>query len=188
MAMDVVNITALLRSKRNFLDSWEATMVDGNNKYFTVVIVDMARGEIVNTVATIRVYQNGAGSCRVLKHAPGGPDEVHTTEDFDAALALVARKPMCACGVPSRANWFVHAIIGKNVPGGTKTEYTDMYVCDAHFPTILDDGENADPDRCTLLTEADEDWENLALAVCGMFEFDKADEWEVLKAEVTHIR
>jgi hypothetical protein len=39
---------------------------------------------------------------------------------------------MCGCNVPSQANYYVHWIIGRNVPGGTETNEIDGYYCASH--------------------------------------------------------
>lgn len=44
----------------------------------------------------------------------------------------------CACGVPSKANYYLFVIHGRDIPGGTETDYTDGYYCDAHKPKPKD--------------------------------------------------
>lgn len=34
------------------------------------------------------------------------------------------------------ANWHINVVIGREVPGGTETEYMDLYVCDQHYATF----------------------------------------------------
>lgn len=42
--------------------------------------------------------------------------------------------PRCACGIPNRANWHVHVVLGREVcVDGTETTYTDIYVCTEHY-------------------------------------------------------
>jgi|GEM_PF-6782262 len=65
----------------------------------------------------------------------------------------------CRCGIPNRANWFVRAIIGRPVPGGTETDYVDVYVCDGHMP-------------------ASELSKN---QVGSLFAFSGASEWDILE-------
>lgn len=39
----------------------------------------------------------------------------------------------CVCGTPNRANFHVHVILGRDIPGGTETSYTDIYACAKHL-------------------------------------------------------
>jgi hypothetical protein len=45
----------------------------------------------------------------------------------------------CGCNAPSKAAWYVSVILGRVVPGGTETEYLDLYTCDAHYSDDVHD-------------------------------------------------
>ena len=38
----------------------------------------------------------------------------------------------CSCGIPSKANWSVTAVLTRTVPGGTETTDVHMFWCDEH--------------------------------------------------------
>lgn len=43
---------------------------------------------------------------------------------------------MCACGIPSQASFYVTAVSGRRISGGTETGYSDEYYCAEHVPDI----------------------------------------------------
>ena len=45
----------------------------------------------------------------------------------------------CGCGIPNKANHYVHLTIGRDIPGGTETSEVDAYSCDEHLPFNLAD-------------------------------------------------
>lgn len=77
----------------------------------------------------------------------------------------------CACGIPNRANWHTHAVVGRPHESGfgTETDYCDIYTCDEHFPGYPDGSMSGAELR-------------------SMFRFDGADSWEVLEHRSTHLR
>jgi hypothetical protein len=70
----------------------------------------------------------------------------------------------CGCGIPNKADWYVYAVIGRPHESGfgTETDYTDIYVCDEHFPGYPDGSMSEDDLR-------------------SLFAFDGADQWDVLE-------
>lgn len=71
----------------------------------------------------------------------------------------------CACGVPNKANFYVHVVIGKDVPGGTETDYSDIYVCDVHGKARMTNAE-----------------------IRELFRFDDAAAWKILEKKITRLR
>jgi hypothetical protein len=68
--------------------------------------------------------------------------------------------PACSCGIPNRADWHTLVVLGRDVPGGTETTYTNVYSCDQH---------HTDNPR-------------------EMLRWDGHVEWEILEHEHTRLR
>lgn len=66
----------------------------------------------------------------------------------------------CSCGIPNKANWYVHVVLGRDVPSGTETSYSDIYACDEH---MTDDTRS-------------------------LFRFDNQEQWEILETDTHHLR
>jgi hypothetical protein len=45
------------------------------------------------------------------------------------------------CGIPCLAEFYVFVVWGKDVPGGTETDYSDAYVCSEHMTADVESGD-----------------------------------------------
>jgi hypothetical protein len=68
----------------------------------------------------------------------------------------------CDCGIPNRANYYVNVILGRDIPGGTETTETYIYVCTGHFVEAgMDERVSAVNTRKLLNWDGHEDWDIL---------------------------
>ena len=58
------------------------------------------------------------------------------------------------CGAPNRANTHYGVLIGRNVDGGTETDWVDVYLCSKHDSGLIEDA---------LTFDGAENWEILGL-------------------------
>lgn len=97
------------------------------------------------------------------------------------------------CGIPNRANFHVHVVISRvisEVPYGTETSDVDIYVCEAHIPALLDEGQLTGQ---TVTHSAESDiwasvWDTYKLNVRKLFNFDNHEEWDILEVSVSRLR
>lgn len=57
-----------------------------------------------------------------------GQDHSHELKVYQGAKPVT-----CTCGIPNKANWYVHVVLSKGVGSGTETQEVDIYVCNEHL-------------------------------------------------------
>lgn len=100
---------------------------------------------------------------------------------------------MDTCGIPNKANWYIHVVLGRHngefIAGDaiTETTYTELYICDSHIPDDLDVVQVGRSFTVTPEQQA-EYWHHYDKAIRDLLNWDGHENWQILEAKVVKIR